>query len=142
MSDAQEFQAATGQPAPASIWLIAMACGEVAWNQHPDPDGEGEPSVGYVLTTRLAAVEAERDAAVAKLARTDDACKHAIAAAGKVGILEGERRATAAIVAWLRGVNHAAGGLAPGLWRDGADSAIASAVNAIERGDHLPSNAP
>ena len=72
---------------------------------------------------RLATVEAERDAAV-KCVEADDKIVAAFDPAIAEARAEGERRATAAIVAWLRGC---------------VPRAIALEFSdAIERGDHLP----
>jgi hypothetical protein len=55
------------------------------------------------LFARIESLIAERDAAVAKLARTDEAVIRAIARAADCGLEEGERRATAAIVDQMLG---------------------------------------
>lgn len=127
----QEFKAATGHPAPERIWLIAMACGETSWNEHPDPNGDDEPSVGYVRADVLAALKAERDAAVAEA----EAAKEMAAAFTKVaadegrknGITEGKRLATDTIVAFLR------------LFPVSCDEWF---PDTIERGEHLDAQSP
>ena len=67
MDKLDELEAATGRPAPERIWLIAMACGEIEWNEHPDPNGDDEPSVGYVRADTLARQSAEQAARVVEL---------------------------------------------------------------------------
>jgi len=96
--------------------------------------------------TRLAKAEAERDAVAAKLAERDDALKtgtaimfsersrQAVEAAKRELIAEGERRATAAIVAWLRKTN--------GIASNGVVRTAAAIACAIERGDHLTKAKP
>lgn len=74
------------------------------------------------LRACIEALTAERDAAVAKL----DIAERDAAIVYDAGITEGERRATAAIVAYARGATGSA-------WsRD-----VLQFADAIERGDHL-----
>jgi hypothetical protein len=44
-----EFKLASGVAPPERIWLIYTASGETVWCAEPDPEGNGEPSVGYAL---------------------------------------------------------------------------------------------
>jgi hypothetical protein len=74
------------------------------------------------LAARLATVEAERDAAVAQMQTMTDTANDT----WSMGAAEGERRAVARIVAWLRGDTH------------GYTTAYAWCVaDGLERGDHL-----
>ena len=80
------------------------------------------------LTTRLAAAEAERDAAVART-QTAEAERDRRQLRYPNAVAEGERRATAAIVAWLRN-----GG---GISSNGVVRSATAIAEAIWRGDHL-----
>ena len=44
-----EFTKARGVAPPERIWLVYEAGGETVWSAEPDPEGNGEPSVGYAL---------------------------------------------------------------------------------------------
>jgi len=44
-----EFTKARGVAPPERIWLVYEAGGETVWSATPDPEGNGEPSVGYAL---------------------------------------------------------------------------------------------
>lgn len=56
--DVAEFTAQRGAPPPERLWLVFMGCGETSWCDTPDPNGDGEPSVGYVLAARADRAEA------------------------------------------------------------------------------------
>ena len=94
---------------------------------------------------RLATVEAERDAAV-KCVEAADKIVAAFDPAIAKARAEGERRATAAIVAWLRSDNglcdcaaRSAGECGCGAWDDYKTRPLLGIADDIERGDHLPS---
>lgn len=64
--DIAEFVGARGGASPEHIWLVYTGSGETTWAAAPDPNDDGEPSVGYV---RIAAALPLLDAQVAEIAR-------------------------------------------------------------------------
>jgi hypothetical protein len=77
MTEADEFTKARGAPPPRHIWLIYTASGQTVWHASPDPEGEGEPSAGYVLIDAGQSAAASEVAALREEnARLQVACAH------------------------------------------------------------------